>query len=348
MAKIKIIDVAQHAGVSKSTISQYLNGRFDYMSKDTKARVEASIKELNYVPNAIARSLKTNKTKTIGVIVRDISGFYTARTLRGIDDFCKSSQYNVIIYNTDFDPINEANSLRSLKQLGVDGIIIASSGMNNTLINEFNQADCPIVQFQIEYDKCNTCIVVSDYQKAAFDATEYLIKLGHTRIAFLSQNFKNVKSRNDRYQGYIQALTKHQLPVDEALIFYWDRELGFKQPLSSLLNLSSPPTALFTQHLAITTDLLKTIEPMKINIPQDISLVGFDEIPMAEFFKVPISIIKQDTYKIGSKSAELLLSIIEGKRGEVTKVTIPCSFEEKQSCLNINKTVLKDKSQQTD
>lgn len=331
MAKVKIGDVAQHAGVSKSTISQYLNGRFEYMSKDTKVRVQSAIEELNYIPNAIARSLKTNKTKTIGVIVRDISGFYTSRTLRGIDDYCKSSQYNVIIYNTDFDSATEARSLNSLKQLGVDGIIIASSGMNNDIIDEFNKSDCPIVQFQLEYDDCRTSLVVSDYQKAAFDATEYLIKLGHNRICFLSQNFKNVKSRNDRYQGYVAAHKKHALPVDEQLIQYWDREAGFHQPIKQMLSGPNSPTAFFTQHLAITTDFLKAVEPLNLSMPNDLSLVGFDELPMADFFKVPVTVIKQDPYEIGVQSGKLLLGLIETQSQLVTKITVACVFEEKKS-----------------
>lgn len=331
MAKVKIGDVAQQAGVSKSTVSQYLSGRFQYMSKDTKARVESAIKQLNYIPNAIARSLKTNKTKTIGVVVRDISGFYTSRALRGIDDFCKKSEYNVIIYNTDFDPATEARSLQSLKQLGVDGIIIASSGMNNDLIDAFNKSDCPIVQFQLEYDDCNTSIVVSDYEKAAFDATEYLIKLGHKNICFISQNFKNVKSRNDRFQGYVAAYKKHNLPIDEQLIQYWDREAGFHQPIKNMFNGSSSPTAFFTQHLAITTDFLKALEPLNFCIPNDLSLVGFDELPMADFFKVPVTVIKQETYHIGIQSAKLLLDRIENRNQLTTKITVACTFEVKKS-----------------
>ena len=114
MAKIKLIDVANLAGVSKSTVSQYLNGRFDYMSDKTKVRIKLAVEELNYVPNPIARSLKLDKTKTIGVVVRDITGFYTSRTIRGIDDYCKTSDYNVLIYNTDVDPEVEARSLEAL------------------------------------------------------------------------------------------------------------------------------------------------------------------------------------------------------------------------------------------
>jgi DNA-binding LacI/PurR family transcriptional regulator len=332
MAKIKIIDVAQHAGVSKSTISQYLNGRFDYMSKKTKARVEASISELNYIPNAIARSLKTNTTKTIGVIVRDVSGYYTSKTLRGIDDFCKSSEYNVIIYNTDFDQSTEVRSLQSLKQLGVDGIIIASSGMNNGLIDEFNDNVCPIIQFQLEYDDCNTSIVVSEYEKASFEATEYLLKLGHKRICFLTQNFQNVKSRHDRYQGFIKAHEKHNIPVNPELIQYWDREQGFHHSIESILALPSAPSAFFSQHLAITKDFLLAVNQLNITMPYDVSFIGFDDLPMAEFFKVPVTTIKQDTYKVGAEAAKLLLANIKNKTNDVQKVTIPCKFEKRMSC----------------
>ena len=331
MEKAKIGDVAQQAGVSKSTVSQFLSGRYEYMSKDTKARIDSAIKELNYIPNAIARSLKTNKTKTIGVIVRDISGFYTSRALRGIDDFCKSSEYNVIIYNTDFDPNTEAKSLQSLQQLGVDGIIIASSGMNNELIDELNSNDCPIVQFQLEHDERNTSIVVTDYEKAAYDATEYLIKLGHQRICFLSQNFMNIKSRNERYQGYLGALKKHDIDLDDRLIQYWDREAGFHQPIESIVGSTKSPTAFFTQHLAITVDFLKAIETLNLKMPSDFSLVGFDELPMANFFKVPVTVIKQNPYEVGFQSAKLLLEHIENKYRLIKKITIPCSFEIKES-----------------
>jgi len=336
MAKITIIDVAQHAGVSKSTISQYLNGRFDYMSKKTKTRIESSIATLNYIPNSIARSLKTNKTKMIGVIVRDISGFYTSKALRGIDDYCKSHGYNSIIYNTDFDATIEAHALQSLKQLNVDGIIIASSGMNNELIDEFNKSDCPVVQFQLEYEQCNTSIVVADYQKAAFEATEHLIKLGHKRICFLSQNFQKVKSRSERYQGYVSALKQYNIPLDEQLIQYWHRDSGFEQSIKNILNMPSPPSAFFTQHLAITTDFLTEINQLNIKLPNDISLVGFDELPMADFFKVPVTVVKQDSYKVGKESAKLLLSNLNDKnktsQNTAQKITVPCSFDKKMSC----------------
>jgi len=335
MPKIKIIDVAELAGVSKSTVSQYLNGRFDYMSEKTKERVKLAVSELDYVPNPIARSLKMDKTKTIGVIVRDITGFYTSRTIRGIDDYCKTSDYNLLIYNTDVDPDIEARSLEALYQLRVDGIIIASSGKNTDLIDKYIERGVPIVHFQLEHDGNEKNIIVSDYRKAAFEATEYLIQLGHQRICFMTQNFKNVKSRKERYLGYVDALNKYQLPIDEQLIQYWHRKSGFQQSPISMLDTANPPTAFFTQHLAITTELLTALNKENISIPDDVSLLGFDDIPMAEFFKVPITVITQNPYEIGREATKLLLNNINDKETPSQKIMIPCSLSKRLSCKKI-------------
>lgn len=336
MAKVKIVDVAELAGVSKSTISQYLNGRFDYMSDKTRARVEAAVKELNYVPNSIARSLKTDTTKTIGVIVRDITGHYTSRAIRGIDDYCKSKGYNVIIYNTDFDSETEAKSLQSLNHLNVDGILITPSGKNTQLIDDFEDKGLPIVQFQIEYREQENNIILSDYKQAAFDATEYLINLGHQRICFVTQDYSNIQSRKERYQGYKAALEKHNIALDEQLILPWSREQGFATKPIDLLSGSEPPTVFFTQHLAITVDLLSLFNQQQIQIPQDVSLLGFDDLPMAEFFKVPVTVIQQQAYQVGSSAANLLLKRINKPNQLAQKETIPCKLIIRESCKKLS------------
>ena len=338
MAKIKIIDVATLAGVSKSTVSQYLNGRFGHMSAQTKERIRLAVEELNYVPNPIARSLKSDKTKTIGVIVRDISGFNTSRILRGIDDFCKRNDYNVLIYNTDFNEVIERKSLITLKQLRVDGIIITSTGKNNDLINEYIAADFPLVQFQLEYQDCNSDIVLSDYRGAAQKATEYLLKLGHRRIAFLTQYFEDNLSRTERYQGYLDALRIYGVDHDESLIQYWQRDTGFQQSPATLLKIKNAPTAFFTQHLAITTDLLKELDEQKIEIPKQVSVLGFDEIPMVEMFKVPITVVQQDPYQLGEESAKLLLGklLSPDSSVEIKKIIVPCALVIRSSCQSIN------------
>lgn len=337
MTKIRIVDVAAKANVSKSTVSQYLNGRFGHMSKQTKERIRLAVEALNYVPNPIARSLKIDKTKTIGVIVRDITGFNTSRILRGIDDFCKNSNYNVLIYNTDFDENVEKRSLQTLKQMCVDGIIITSTGKNAELINEYTQSGFPIVQFQLEHKGCLTNIVLSDYKDAAQKATEYLINLGHQRICFMTQKFEGNLSRTERYQGYVNALQAHNLPLDNSLVQFWDRDKGFQNYPIQLLETDNAPTAFFTQHLAITTDLLKQLNQYDIDIPERVSIIGFDEIPMVELFKVPITVIQQDSYQLGIKSAKLLLSALttREKAEKIKKIIVPCSLIERNSCRHL-------------
>lgn len=334
MTKIKIVDVATHAGVSKSTVSQYLNGRFGHMSAVTKERIRQAVEELNYVPNPIARSLKSDKTKTIGVIVRDITGFNTSRILRGIDDYCKKYGYNVLIYNTDFDADVERRSLITLKQMCVDGIIITSSGKNADLINQYIQLGYPVVQFQLEYSDCPSSIVLSDYRQAAKNATEYLIGLGHKRICFMTQVFEGSLSRTERYLGYVDALKTHGIAYDESLIQYWNRDSGFVYSPVALLQQTNAPTAFFTQHLAITTDLLKLFSLHHIDVPQRVSIVGYDEIPMVEMFKVPVTVVQQDSYNIGLESAKLLLSDLklQDQPKQAKKVIVPCQLVIRDSC----------------
>ncbi|MFI3276642.1 LacI family DNA-binding transcriptional regulator [Vibrio sp.] len=335
MKKVRIVDVATHAGVSKSTVSQYLNGRFGHMSADTKQKIKAAIETLNYVPNPIARSLKVEKTKTIGVVVRDVAGYNTSRVLRGIDDYCKKHDYNVLIYNSDFDAEAEKRALLSLQQMCVDGIIITSSGLNSELINQFIQNKLPVVQFQLEYTNYQSHIVLSDYRLAAFQATEYLIELGHKNIAFFAQEFGTSYSRKARYQGYLDALEKHGIEANNDLMQFWDREDGFQHPPIDFIRGEHSPTAIFTQHLAITTDLLLALNKANVSIPDEVSVLGFDEIPMVELFKVPISTIKQDAYQIGSETAKLTIEAIMGKHDDLQRNIVPCTLVKRESCARI-------------
>jgi DNA-binding LacI/PurR family transcriptional regulator len=335
MKKVRIVDVATHAGVSKSTVSQYLNGRFGHMSEQTKQKIKQTIKELNYVPNPIARSLKQDKTFTIGVVVRDISGFNTSRVLRGIDDFCKKNSYKVLIYNSDFDEESEKNALLTLQQMCVDAIVITSSGLNSALINQLVSEKLPIVQFQLEYPDCQTHIVLSDYEKASFDATEHLIKLGHSRIGFLAQEFGQSVSRNARYQGYLTALQHHGIEQDPTIINFWDRQAGFSTCPIEMINRDNPPTALFSQHLAITTDLLNLLNSRDISIPEQVSVLGFDEIPMVELFKVPVTVIKQNAYQIGVETAKLALAAIANPKLEQQRHIVQSTLVHRDSCRSI-------------
>ena len=332
MSKVRLVDVAERAGVSKSTVSQFLNGRFEYMSKDTAERVKNAIAELEYVPNNIARSLKTDKTSTIGVVVRDLSGAYTSQAIRAIDDYCRDHDYGMLVCNTDFDASAEAKAIRSLVQLRVDGIIIVSSGTNTDLISEISDHRTPVVHFLAERDEGNKSIILSNFKQGAFEATDYLIRLGHRRICFVTTtDFVSVKSGHERYLGYREAMSNHHIPLDDSLVQYWHRDAGFQISPRDILDTAFPPTAFFSQHLEITCSLLKELNDAQINIPEEVSLIGFDDIAMVEFFKVPITTVKQQPYEIGKTAAGLLIRKIHDPDCEHERVRVPCTLIERSS-----------------
>ncbi|MFZ8198710.1 LacI family DNA-binding transcriptional regulator [Alteromonas portus] len=332
MHKARLKDVAQRAKVSNSTVSQYLNGRFDYMSKETQQRIKAAVEELNYTPNPTARNLKGKQTKMVGVVVRDITGFDTSKTIRGIDDYCKKFGYNAIVYNTDFDPEEEKRALESLNDIRVDGIIIASSGKNESLIKNYDKKGLPIVHFQLEHDGSEKRLVTSDYWQAAYDATQYLLSLGHKQVSFVTQTYTNVLSRKARFDGYKAALEANNIEFNNDLILYWDRNRGFETSPVSLLEKENAPTAFFSQHLAITTELLTEFNQHSVSIPEDVSLIGFDEIPMAKFFSVPVSVVKQEPYQVGQEAAKLLLNSLKSLETENKRVRVNCTLTKRASC----------------
>jgi LacI family transcriptional regulator len=336
MKNAKLIDVAAKAGVSISTVSQYLNGRYKYMSKDTKERIRISIEELNYIPNSIARSLKTDVTKTIGVIVFDMVGYFTSNVLRGIDDYCKKNDYNVLIYNTDYDAEIEKKSINMLKMLRVDGIIIASTGNNNKLLDEENKNGTSIVQVFMEYEDLDISTVLSDYRGSSFNATEYLIKLGHKKIALITQEYEHISSRKNRILGYEEAMIKNGVFINPNFINIWDRVSDLNKTFDKILKSQNPPTAIFSMHSAITVELLNYCNINKINIPEDLSIIGFDELPLANLFKTPITVVDQNAYEIGKKAAEVILWKIKHKEERFNnKIVLPCELKIRESCKSL-------------
>lgn len=337
MKRVKLVDVAKEAGVSASTVSQYLSGRYKHMSESTKNRIEEVIKELNYIPNSIARSLKTDKTNTIGVIVFSINGFYTSNVVRAIDDYCKKHNYNVIIYNTDYDPKIEKESIDILKMLQVDGIIIASTGHNSETLREENSHGIPIVQMYMEFDDVEICTVISDYRQAAYKATKYLIDLGHNDIAVITQEYKSIRSRYNRILGCEDALKEHGLELDQDLIYEWDRHEDIKEVFSRLFENDKLPTAIFSMNESSTTELLRFLKAKKYSVPEDFSVIGFDQLPAVDLMKTPVTLIEQPTYELGEKTAELLISKINNEGDKTnTRIELECDFKIRESCRKIN------------
>ncbi len=326
MNTIKLIDVAQKAGVSKSTASQYINGRYEYMSKKTQEKIREAIEELHFVPNPIARSLKGEKSNNIGIVVKSISGIITSQIIRSIDDYLKKLNYNVLIYNTDYIREQELKSIATLKSMKIDGLIITSSGNISEELNLEEQNGLPIVHFLREFDGLNTNTVLSDYQKGSEMAGDYLASLGHRNIAILTKPFNSSPSRMTRVNGCISALAKSGIELDEDYICFVETEDDTRASVDQLLNSKNPPTAIFAMFSDITVQLLTYLKKKHISIPDDIQVITFDDFPLAELFQTPLSVIHQKPAEIGIECAKLLVAKINNPKKTFDNVTLPCDL----------------------
>lgn len=335
MSRVKLIDVADRAGVSKSTVSQYLNGRFEYMSVDTKERIEAAVKELGYIPNPIARSLKTQKTSIIGVLVDDMTGPITSKIIRGIDDYCKKMNYNILIHNTDNQVDNERRSIEILKNFGVDGMIISSTGKNNDLINKSDQSGTPIVHINRSYEDLSVNTVLSDFYHGAKEAIEYVLSLGHTRVGILTRPYEGVPSRKSRIDGCLDTLKDKGITIDKRLIGVVERVENIGEIYKELINQEEPPTVIFSLYSRISIPLLDYLNSERVEIPNEISIIAFDDLPMSHLFKAPLTVINQQSYTLGTESAKLLLEKIKTPKKEMENITTPCKLIIRESCKKV-------------
>lgn len=332
MSQVKLIDVAKKAGVSKSTASQFLNGRYEYMSDATRKRLETTVEELGFVPNQLARSLKTKKTNTIGVMVNSINGPTTSSVIRGIDDHLKKQGYNVLIYNTDYNKATELTALSSLESLSADGLIITSSGLISPLLNDETKLGMPVVHIHRTFADLKANTVLSDFHDGAYQGTDYLIQLGHQRIAIITRAYDQIPSRQLRVDGYLKALTDNALSIDSALIHIANNEQEAGPIVEKLMALPNPPTAIFTMYAKITKGLLYHCNNNAIDIPNDLSVIGFDDLPMATLFKTPLTVVNQSSYDLGVESAKLLLNKIIHPDVPQVDVVLPCHLIIRDSC----------------
>lgn len=336
MKQVKLIDVANKAGVSKSTASQFLNGRYEYMSAATKERLESAVKELGFIPNQLARSLKTKKTNTIGVIVNSINGPTTSDVIRGIDDHLKGEGYNVLIYNTDYNKDRELASIANLVAQSADGLIITSSGQISPLLNDEINLGMPVVHIHRTFEDLKANTVLSDFKAGAYEATTHLIDQGHKRIAVITRTYSNIPSRQLRLDGYISALKANGISLDESLIYVVDKTDLLGQAMDKIMAMPEPPTAVFTMFSQLTKTLLYYCNNNHIDIPKNLSVIAFDDLPMASLFKTPLTVIDQSSYDLGIESAKLLINKINHPDKLQVDVVLPCHLIIRDSCQTID------------
>jgi LacI family transcriptional regulator, kdg operon repressor len=307
MKAVTMADVARHANVSKSTVSQYLNKRYEYMGDETKKRIEAAIVELGYKPNIVARSLKQKTTSTIGVIVANILHVFSTQVIRAIEDICHEQDFHIIVCNADDNPDKEKRYIEMLRAKQIDGMIIFPSGENVDLYESMVREKYPVVFVDRSIPNVNIQSIMLDNEKAASLAVQHFISKGYDRIGMITTSIRNVTPRKERVNGYRKALQENGLDFYAEYVSSVDIP-EIQGEVERLLALERPPQAILAGNDLALFEILKFVKERKLQIPSDLAIIGIDDVSFANLFTPPLTTVAQPAFEMGTEAAELLLS----------------------------------------
>ncbi|RBW68555.1 LacI family DNA-binding transcriptional regulator [Bacillus taeanensis] len=327
---MKMIDVAKIANVSVATVSRVIS-QPDRVSKETRQKVLEVIKELNYQPHMIARQFRTKETKTILVVVPDITKAFFSEVLRGIEHTALKNGYQVILGDTENDIEREREYINLLLKKQVDGMVLLTARIDKESLEEISN-QFPMVLACEYMNGLNIPTVSIDNISSARKLTEHLIQLGHTKIAHITGPINVILSR-DRLRGYQQAMLKYDLILDPAFIQEGDfsYESGYNQMLK-LLALETIPTAVFVFNDEMAVGAIAAVKDSGLNVPKDIAVVGFDNVKMSSVYEPRITTIDQPKYKIGKKAMDLLLKLMSGEGLQKKKFVLKDQLIIRESC----------------
>jgi len=326
-----IKDVAKLAEVHPSTVSRVINGN-PRISEKTKNKVLLIIKKLGYTPNAIARGLKTKRTHTLGMLIPDITNPFFSEIARGVEDAANKNSFNVILCNTDDKLKKERTYLEILREKRVDGLILGTAHIRDKSILALENKKFPYILISRNIERLNkNCIIIDDVEGGIM-ATEYLIKLGHRRIAHITGPLKT-RSALNRLKGYKLALKKHEIEYKDELVGEGDfRIKGGYQVMKRFLKLTEPPTAIFAANDLIALGAMQAIQKKNFHIPEDFSVIGFNDIELASFIYPPLTTIRQPILEMGNLAVKMLLRIIIEKEFNQRRIILQPKLIIRESC----------------
>lgn len=311
-----IKDVAKEAGVSIATVSRVLND-IDVVNEDTKKKVLDAIKKLGYRPNIVARSLKTQRTKTIGILIPDISSQFYPEIVRGAEDVSNIYDYNVILCNSDFDVEKEKEYLRVLKEKMVDGVIYISSSLSEEILELINELNLKTILVETK-DKDGTLPSVTiDNIGAVYDSTKSLIEKGLKKLAFIGVKEENMNAWGERYLGFEKAIKEAGLTIDEELVHFESLKAkagynGAKKFIESKKEFDGIICA--SDEIAIGA--INELRENSLSVPKDVSVIGFNNNYISSIFYPKITTVNQPSYDMGSVAMRMLIKILNKKELE--------------------------------
>lgn len=321
MEKSTIMDVALRANVSKTTVSRVLNDS-PLVKEKTKAKVKRVIEELNYKPSELARSLRMNETKTIGVIVSNILNPFFTNMVRGIEDVAQKFDYAIVLCNTDEQPDKEKKYLEMLLSKSVDGLIIASTGsMNDYSLIEKGFPAVFVDRRPDEKYKNRFDTILVDNINGSAEAVEHLLDSGYKRIGIIAGS-GDATTGYERLLGYKKALKKRNIAEDESLIKHGTFLGSMAEQHAKQLLLENKCDSIFVANNMMLLGVLNAIYSLGMKIPQDVGIVTFDDMEWMQYIQPRLTVVAQPTYEIGTLAVTTLLDKIANKDQAVPRETI--------------------------
>ncbi|SEM69880.1 catabolite control protein A [Lihuaxuella thermophila] len=328
---ITIYDVAREAGVSMATVSRVVNGNPN-VKPATRKKVLDVIRELGYRPNAVARGLASKKTTTVGVVIPDISNPFYAELARGIEDIATMYHYNIILSNSDLRKEKELQCIETLLEKQVDGLLFLGGEITDAHREIFHAANVPIVLAATRDEKRELASVTIDQIQAAKEATSVLIHEGHQKIAYIGGPLTDSVNGYPRYLGYKEALTEHGIPFDEKLVRLGNyRYRSGYEAMQELLTAEEPVTAVFAASDEMAAGGIHAAQDLGRRIPEDLSIIGFENIPLAAQVRPLLSTVGVPMYDIGAVAMRLLTKYMNDEHVETGQVTLQYSIELRDS-----------------
>lgn len=327
-----IKDVAREAGVSIATVSRVLND-IDVVNEDTKQKVKDAIKKLAYRPNIVARSLKTQKSSTIGIIIPDISNQFYPEIVRGCEDVANIYNYNIMLCNADLDLEKEMEALRILKEKMIDGVIYMSNSIEHNIIDLIKDLEMPTVLVETTDVEGIFPSVTIDNIMAAADAVKYLANNGNKKIAYVGTSIEKVNASSKRYEGYKKGLEEMGITLDKELVYFGGVKArdGYAG-INAILDKGAEVDAVFCASDEIAMGVINALRDKSIKVPEDVDVMGFDDIYSASIFYPKLTTIAQPMYDMGSVSMRMLIKSINNLPVEEKHFVLPYRIVERDSC----------------
>ncbi|MFC5404502.1 LacI family DNA-binding transcriptional regulator [Cohnella soli] len=314
MATIK--DIAKKAGVSVTTVSRALNG-YDDVSEDTRKKIKKVAEELSYSPNAVARSLVSKKTRTIGLIISDINragakDAFAYEILCGINDRAGELNYDLLLFSTNPSKQMEKSYVSLCRERNVEGAILSGLRLDDPYLHEvIEQSAFPCVLVDIPKTGDNVAHITSDGRLGAAMAVRHLLDYGHRSIAMINGHDQAFVSK-DRLEGYRDALRQYDVPIDDGLVYDGQfSEDGGAEAMYQILLRHPDVTAVFCASDLMALGAMRALEKLGRKAPEDISIVGFDDITIASYCSPKLTTVRQDKYELGYQAAQLLIDMLD-------------------------------------